>query len=161
MFIKFFHVLLVPFFIIVYIYIYDCMFCMPLFNFVNYVFLLLCLCILIVTFMVSYCYVYPALYMLISLCCSMYCLCVNVYCYYCYYCHRVSTQLQLTSISYIISYHIISYHIISYHIISYHIFSLSTGKCWASSSVLFSHSFQFIFTEHPIVRTIQPVITTP
>ena len=39
-------------------------------------------------------------------------------------CHRVTTQLQLTNISYhIISYHIISYHIISYHIISYHIIS--------------------------------------
>jgi hypothetical protein len=29
------------------------------------------------------------------MCCSMYCLCVNVYC------HRVTTQLQLTNISYI------------------------------------------------------------
>ena len=29
-------------------------------------------------------------------CCSMYCLCVNVYC------HRVTTQLQLINISYII-----------------------------------------------------------
>jgi len=37
-----------------------------------------------------------------------------------YYCHRVSTQLQLTNILYIISYHIISY-IVSYHIVSYHI----------------------------------------
>jgi hypothetical protein len=38
-----------------------------------------------------------------------------------YYCHWVSTQLQLTSISYhIISYHHIIYHIISY-IISYHL----------------------------------------
>jgi hypothetical protein len=44
---------------------------------------------------------------LFRFCCSMYCLCVNVY-----YCHRMSTQLQLN-----ISYHIISsYHII-YHII--------------------------------------------
>ena len=35
-----------------------------------------------------------------------------------YFCLRVTTQLQLTNISYrIISYHIISYHIISYHII--------------------------------------------
>jgi len=33
------------------------------------------------------------------LCCSMYCLCVNVYC------HRVTTQLQLISISYIKSVH--------------------------------------------------------
>jgi len=41
--------------------------------------------------------------------CSMYCLCVNVYCY------RVTTQLQLTNILY----HTISYHIISYHLFFY------------------------------------------
>jgi hypothetical protein len=35
------------------------------------------------------------------LCCSMYCLCVNVYC------HRVTTQLQLINILYHVSYHII------------------------------------------------------
>ena len=34
------------------------------------------------------------LYVLFVLYCSMYCLCVNVYC------HRVTTQLQLTNISY-------------------------------------------------------------
>ena len=39
-------------------------------------------------------------YVLFVLYCSMYCLCVNVYC------HRVTTQLQLTNISY----HILSYH---------------------------------------------------
>jgi len=59
-----------------------------------------------------------------------------------YYCHWVSTQLQLTNISYhITSYHITSYHItsycISYHvisyIISYHIISYHTVCHWISS----------------------------
>jgi hypothetical protein len=58
--------------------IYGCMFCMLLFNFVNYVFLLLRLCVLIIMFM-YYCYVRSVLYILFSLCCSVYCLCVNVY----------------------------------------------------------------------------------
>ena len=43
---------------------------MLLFKCVNYVFLLLYLCIIVI-----YCSVYSD-----SLCCSMYCLCVNVYC---------------------------------------------------------------------------------
>jgi hypothetical protein len=45
--------------------VYCCMFCMILFNFVNYVFLLLR----------TFCSRYS-----VSLCCSVYCLCVNVYC---------------------------------------------------------------------------------
>ena len=58
--------------IYIYIYIYGCMFCMLMFNFVNCVFLLLCVCILIVMYVRSvYC---------VSLYRSMYCLCVNVYC---------------------------------------------------------------------------------
>jgi hypothetical protein len=60
-----------------YQFICGCLFCVLLFNCVNYVFLL-CLCILIVMFVYSYfyvCYVYS-----VSLCCSVYCLCVNVYC---------------------------------------------------------------------------------
>ena len=45
--------------------IYGCMSFMSLFNFVNYVILLLCLCML--------CSVYS-----VSLCCSVYCFCVNI-----------------------------------------------------------------------------------
>jgi len=52
---------------------------MLLFNSVNYVFF-------IVMFMYSYCYFYVLLLRMfcsvysVSLCCSVYCLCVNVYC---------------------------------------------------------------------------------
>jgi len=46
-FITFFHILLVPFFIVVYMIV--CFVCFW-FNFVNYVFLLICLCILIVMY---------------------------------------------------------------------------------------------------------------
>ena len=66
-------------YIYIYIYIYGFTFCILVFNFVNYVFLLLFLCILIVVFMCSYCYVCSILYIQFSLCCSTYCLCVNVY----------------------------------------------------------------------------------
>ena len=95
-----------------------------LFYFVSYVFLLLCLCILFVMcvplrvfcFIVLFCVLFVCKYVL-------------------YYFHRLSTQLQLTNISYhIISYHI-SYHIISY-IISYHIIPYYTSyhiKIFAAS----------------------------
>jgi hypothetical protein len=72
---------------------------MPLFNFVNYVFLLFCLCILIVMLVPFWVFCFIVLF-----CVLFVCKCVLNYC------HRVSTQLQLTNISYIISYHIV-YHI--------------------------------------------------
>ena len=83
---TFFHVLLVPFF---YHYLYGCMFCMLLFNFVNYVFLLLCLYILIVMYVLFCIFCFIILFYVLFACkCVLYC------------CHRVSTQLQLTNISY-------------------------------------------------------------
>ena len=87
-FITFFHVLLVPC-LSLHICLYGLyalvQFCklgifvvMFMYSYCHvYVFLLLCLCI-IVMFMYSYCYVCSVLYILFSLCCSVYCLCVNV-----------------------------------------------------------------------------------
>jgi hypothetical protein len=60
-FITFFQVILVPFF-------NHCKSCLLLFDFVNYVFLCLCLCLYILV-----------MYVIFSLCCSVYCLCANVY----------------------------------------------------------------------------------
>jgi hypothetical protein len=61
---------------------------MLLFNCVNYVFLLLCLCILIVMHVI-----FCVLCLIVLFCVLFVCKCVL------YYCHRVSTQLQLTNIS--------------------------------------------------------------
>jgi hypothetical protein len=67
---------------------------MLLSNFVNYVFLLLCLCILIVMYVPFWVFCFIVLFYVLFVC-----KCVL------YYCHRVSTQLQLNK--YIISYHLL------------------------------------------------------
>jgi hypothetical protein len=102
----FFHILLVLFCIIVYMVV-----CFVCFYFILYI-------------MYSYCYVYSVL-CIVSLWCSMYRLCVNVYC-------TTATGCQPNYSDQI--YHIISYHIISYHITRVHNFRSLTTE---------SHSHEF------------------
>jgi hypothetical protein len=89
-FITFFHIYFVTFLsVCVCVCVCVCMFCMLLLNCVNYVYLLLCLYILV------FMYVIFCVFCFIVLFCVLFvCKCVL------YYCHRVSTQLQLTNVSY-------------------------------------------------------------
>jgi hypothetical protein len=91
-----YHILSHSFCSILYHFVHGCVFCILLFNFVNYVFLLR-LRILIVTCVPFWLFCFIVLYVLF--------VCKCVLCY----CHRVSTQLQLTNISYHVSYIYISY----------------------------------------------------
>jgi hypothetical protein len=90
---TFYHILLGPFFLC----IYGCMF---LINFVNFIFLLLCL------------YIFTAMYVLFCVFCFIVLFCVFVCKCALYYCHRVSTQLHLTNTAININYYIL---IISYY----------------------------------------------
>ena len=82
-----YHVISYSFGSIFHHFIYCCMFCLLLFNFVNYVFLLLRIFILIV------------MYVPFWVSCFIVLFCVLFVCIYVlHYCHRVSNQLQSTNI---------------------------------------------------------------
>jgi hypothetical protein len=84
-----YHTFFIFFGFILYHCMYDCMFYMLLFNFLNWVFLLLCLCIFIFMYVPFW-----VLCFLVLFCGLFVCKCVLNYC------HRVSTQLQSTNMSY-------------------------------------------------------------
>ena len=83
-----YHILSCSFGSILYHCVYGCMFCVFLFNSINYVFLLLCLCVLIVMFM-YYCYVRSVLGIPFHCFLCIVCKCVL------YYCHRVSNLIAV------------------------------------------------------------------
>ena len=104
-----YHILSYSFRSIFYHFIYGCMFCMLLFQFVNYILFLLCILIVMCILIVIYITYIPlwVFCFIVLFCVLLVCKCLL------YYCHRVSNQLQLTNIS---SYH--TSYIILYYIIS-------------------------------------------
>ena len=81
------------------------------------------------------------------MCCSVYCLCVNVYCTTASGC-RPNCSWQ---IYHIISYHIISHHITSYHIISYHIISYHITYHITSYHIISHHIISYHIISHHII----------
>ena len=108
-----------------------------------------------------------AIFLISELCCSVYRLCVNVYCtaatrrlLNCSYIYHIIsyhiiyhiipyhiTSHHITS-HHIISYHIISYHIISYHIISYHIIYHIISYHIISYHIITHHIISYIISYH-------------
>ena len=86
----------------------------------------------------------------VSLCCSVYCLCVNVYCTTATGCQP---NCSLTNISYhIVSYRII-YHIISYHNISTNLLHVMYRKInRQNSTYIASYLFFILCVEYHVVR---------
>ena len=113
----FFYILL--FLLCIVVYVAVCFVCFCLIWYIMY-----CFCYVYVFFLLCmFCSVY-----FVSFCCSVYCLCANVYCttatgcqpnccYHIY--HIIPYHISYHIISCHISYHTIPYHITSYHIVSY------------------------------------------
>ena len=82
-----------------------------------------------------------------------------------YYCHRVSTQLQLTNISYtisyIISYHItyiISYHIYMYHIVSYYIHRIVYRTIYVVYHISYINIYIYTYIYISLVTYVETII---
>ena len=103
---------------------------------VNYVVMLLILLFLLIVLLVN-CVALVVNRVVLLLIVLLYVLFVCKYVLY--YCHWLSTQLQLSNVSYHIisnhlSYHIISYRL-SYHTILYHIYLIRIGRVFLSVNV--------------------------